>query len=184
MVTSYNIRDVKYTDTLSCVSVLDADAARRFWSKVDKHERGCWLWTGALLGQNAYGSFSMSRGLPRGQQAPRYAHRISWELAHGPIPPGQMVLHACDVPHCVNPAHLFLGTQKHNMADAAAKGRLSVPRPSARKLTEPQREDIRRRYAAGGVTFQALADEYRVSRPYIWQIVHKRSVEFRARRSA
>jgi hypothetical protein len=49
-------------------------------------------------------------------------------LAHGPIPPGLQVLHRCDIPPCVNAAHLFLGTQADNIKDAAAKQRLTVPR--------------------------------------------------------
>ena len=175
--TSHNIRDDKYTNAVTVVSYSDSDRAR-FWAKVTK-TRTCWLWTSTKL-PSGYGQMSIG---PRGS-SPHYAHRIAWALSHGPIPDGQHVLHSCDVPSCVNSAHLFLGTHRLNMEDAARKERLRVPRPSARKLTEAKREDVRRRYAAGGVTLQQLADEHRVTRPYIWQIVHKRSVEFRKKGAA
>jgi hypothetical protein len=57
--------------------------------------------------------------VPRMQQA----HRVAWELVNGPIPDGLIVCHHCDTPPCVKVSHLFLGTQKDNMADASAKGR-------------------------------------------------------------
>jgi hypothetical protein len=169
--------------TGEALSRFTTEDAQRFWAKVDR-TGSCWLWRGAVLGRDGYGGFSMARGLPRGHAAPLYAHRASWELANGPIPAGQLVLHSCDVPACVNPAHLFLGTQRNNMEDAARKGRLNTPRPHRRKLTEEQREAVRQRYAAGGVAMHTLAAEYGVTKPHIWQIVHKKSVEFRARRTA
>jgi hypothetical protein len=181
-VAEYTFRLLNLSDK-QCLELSHSDV-ERFWSKVRK-TNGCWLWTGALLGSLGYGQFSLSRGVPRGGRVSQYAHRLSWALSHGSIPNNQHVLHSCDVPRCVNPAHLFLGTHRTNMEDAARKGRLHVPRPSRRKLTEPERADVRRRYAAGGTTLQALADEYNVTRAFIWQIVHRRgsSADLR-RRSA
>ena len=75
----------------------------------------CWLWVGPH-DRDGYGSAPRTGGEVR-------AHRVSWVLAHGPIPPGRWVLHACDVPACVNPAHLFLGDHTINMRDRSAKGR-------------------------------------------------------------
>lgn len=79
--------------------------AERFWEKVDK-SGDCWLWTAARRNGKRYGGFGVA-----GKQL--MAHRYSWELG----------CHRCDNPPCVNPAHLFLGTNEQNMADMVAKGR-------------------------------------------------------------
>jgi HNH endonuclease len=76
---------------------------------------GCFLWTGAQHRQG-YGSISV-----RGKT--QLAHRISWQFYCGEIPDGIKVLHKCDNPPCVNPDHLFLGTQSDNMSDCGKKGR-------------------------------------------------------------
>lgn len=91
--------------------------AERFWSKVDKRgASGCWLWTASRAG--GYGQLGMFK------QSPIRAHRWAWEQANGrPVPVGLGVLHRCDVCHCVNPAHLFLGTPADNTRDMIAKGR-------------------------------------------------------------
>ncbi len=90
--------------------------AERFWEKVDK-SGACWLWTAATAGFG-YGKFVVKKG-----QAPQSAHRLAYAWEVGPIPAGAQVLHRCDEPRCVNPAHLFLGTQRDNMLDMRAKGR-------------------------------------------------------------
>lgn len=79
-------------------------------------ETGCWIWIGPCFNEG-YGWFFVN-GKPIG------AHRVSWELHNGPIPDGMYVLHTCDVRPCVNPDHLFIGTQKDNIHDAIKKGRM------------------------------------------------------------
>lgn len=91
---------------------------RRFEEKVDRGpSAGCWLWRGAMTG--AYGSYRL-KGAARG------AHRVAYEMYVGPIPDGMYVCHRCDVPACVNPAHLFIGDHDANMRDMADKGRANV----------------------------------------------------------
>lgn len=77
-------------------------------------ECGCWIWTAAT--HQGYGEICY-----KGKK--ETAHRVSWELHNGPIPHGLWVLHRCDTRECVNPKHLFLGTQLDNIADCVKKGR-------------------------------------------------------------
>lgn len=90
----------------------------RFYSRINKTD-GCWLWT-AGLSDKGYGVLSVNNKSIG-------AHRISYEIHNGPIPKGMFVCHACDNPPCVNPEHLFLGTNSDNIKDALKKGLLKIP---------------------------------------------------------
>ena len=137
-------------------------------SKVSLHPSGCWEWTQTARAQSGHGRFSM--GGRAGKIEP--SHRIAWELFRGPIPPDLNVCHHCDNPPCVNPDHLFLGTQKDNIRDAFAKDRM--PRREERtqaKMTTEAANKIRRLYAAGGITQAQLAEQFGISQALISMII-------------
>lgn len=103
-------------------------------AKVRKRSNGCWHWVGARLKQKYdYGTFWIDGGSER-------AHCVAYAIFRGSIPRGLFVLHTCDVPRCVNPDHLFLGTQSDNMHDASTKGRMNVNRTRDGKPSTKLRE--------------------------------------------
>lgn len=130
-------------------------------------ETGCWLWTGSRISKMGYGQM-VDKNSGTSQ-----AHRVSYEYYIGPIPSGMCVCHKCDVPCCINPAHLFLGTHLDNVRDMIAKGRneplLRRHRGSSSrysKLTDEQVLKIRddRRLQ------RVIASEYGVNRTAISRI--------------
>jgi hypothetical protein len=100
---------------------LTAEIVARFYAKV-RQGSGCWMWTGSCT-PKGYGQFSGGR-FADGRQDTRYAHRTMWELTHGRrLRDGEVIRHACDVPRCVNPSHLLIGTQADNVNDAKVQGK-------------------------------------------------------------
>jgi HNH endonuclease len=167
---------------------------KRFWSKVYKTDK-CWLWT-RFFSKDGYGAFTLHNTKIR-------AHRLAYELTYGPIPDGLQVLHHCDMPFCVRPDHLFLGTVKDNVQDMLKKNRHQREndpevygdtmrkalwkrydehpetwprgeRARSAKLTEAQVREIRQRYAAGGVTQLQLCAEYGVTSGSLNGIITRR----------
>ena len=144
----------------------------RFQEKIllDKNT-GCWLWVGSRLKKSGYGKF-----WHRGRKV--FAHRISYELHKGPLPPGMQALHDCDNTSCVNPDHLHAGTQKDNQQEMVKRGRAAFgDRNGSRahpeclvrgechhkaKLTAAQVRQIRKKRSLGQ-KLQVIADQYHVS---------------------
>ncbi len=146
----------------------DAEFEQRFWEKVKK-SRGCWLWTGA--------SNRLGYGFVRRRPKLYSSHRLSYELAHGPIEDGMWVLHRCDQPACVRPDHLFLGTQRDNNNDRTAKGRGRRVGTSGAKLTEDQVRQARLLYA-GGLTQREIATRFGVTQTAISNLICGRSYSY------
>lgn len=126
-------------------------------------DSGCWMWLGSDQGKG-YGNVGHEGRTQR-------AHRVSYKLFVGPIPDGLHVLHKCDVRLCVNPDHLFLGTNADNVRDMVEKGRNNFgERNGNAKLTEDKVRDIRAGYELGD-TVASLSLSYQVSCTAIYDIV-------------
>lgn len=152
------------------------EIAPPFWEKVERGaEDACWNWTGARTGKG-YGYFKKRHPQTRKDVA-LLAHRFAWVLEHRrTVPTGLLVCHHCDNRLCVNPTHLFVGTNADNMRDMARKGRASrEPRMQGEGhtlavLTEREVRAIRRIYAAGGISQEALGKRFGVTGKNIYMI--------------
>lgn len=136
---------------------------------------GCHIWTGGTT-KTGYGVCST------GGQGSDMAHRVAWTVTNGPIPAGLHVLHRCDVPSCVNPDHLFVGTNRDNVDDKVRKGRARLgskvdrrgSRNSAAKLSSRDVAEIRASVDGCSV----LARRYAISKSTASRI--KRGISWRA----
>lgn len=143
----------------------------RFWDKVAiRGSDDCWEW-GAGCFADGYGAFRVSGKMLR-------APRCSYTQVFGTIPVGLLVCHKCDNPKCVNPNHLFLGTNADNTRDMALKGRRAVFSGESHghaKLTENDVLVIRAEYSGGGVAQRDLARRYNVRQQAISRVVTKKT---------
>lgn len=141
-----------------------------FFKYVEKTEK-CWIWNGYRQTQN-----SGYKLLPYGRYSGKMAHRLSWEIHNSKIPKGLNVLHKCDVPYCVNPDHLFLGTQKDNIRDGFAKGRIRRDgeySPFA-KLNWDLVNKIRFLYKKGNISYYKLSKMFGVNDGHISNIINNK----------
>lgn len=140
------------------VQYLAMNSLAKFLAQVDKSgPNGCWIWTGRTLPPSGYGQLGRHD----------YAHRVSYDLHKGPIPKGKRVCHSCDNPPCVNPDHLWTGTQAENLQDMALKGRSTrgASNPQA-KLTEQQVHEMWDLFLSG-VRQKTIAAKFSVHAQYV-----------------
>lgn len=144
----------------------------RFWAKVDASggPDECWPWI-AALDHDGYGMFRIAEGRRH------HAHRAAWLLLVGDIPDGMHVCHSCDNPACVNPLHLWLGTDAANVRDCMNKGRRVPPRGERHgnaKLTADAVGEIR---AFPGPlrpdAIRELTERYGISRAHVFRVRSK-----------
>lgn len=150
---------------------------QRFWSKVDK--RGpddCWEWQGGLTNPQrgeGYGRFRYLNGQTM------HATHVALLLSDIEIPEGMKVLHHCDNPHCVNPKHLYIGTQQDNIDDMRSRGRDNFASPGvsnpASKVTPDLVREIRAKYATGRYSQEKLGKMYGLHQAHVSRIIRRTS---------
>ncbi len=151
---------------LSCVE--------RFWKCVDKtpgHGPGgdCWVWTGHFRG--GYGRFP-------DRKKRWHAHRFAWTLANGDIPADHCILHKCDNPPCVNPAHLSAGTALENIQDRQSKRRQAIgEKASKTKLTEAEVREVLAS-VKNGEPYRSIARRYGINSSSVARIVSGRNWKY------
>ena len=144
----------------------------RFYKYISKSDHplipfcDCWVWIGDCH-RDGYGRFRPGGSAPSVQ-----AHRFSYELFNGPIPDGMKVLHSCDYHPCVNPNHLFLGTQKDNMQDMIKKGRKFVESIPQKLSVEKVREI--RSLIKQGITQKKIARNFGISQQTVSDIATRK----------
>jgi hypothetical protein len=153
--------------------MFDIDIENRFWSKVERDDENadkCWEWT-ACLNKGGYGEFGV------GNKKKMRAHRFSFQLHHNRLIQDNMcVCHKCDNRKCVNPNHLFEGTNQDNITDRDNKGRGNQQKGENHglsKLNEIQVLEIRAKYKNGGTTQTQLGLEYGVHNVTISEIIRR-----------
>lgn len=139
------------------------DIVERIWAGIKVDANGCWNWQ-KLLSPTGYALIGHEGFTWRG-------HRLTYTLFRGPIPEGLQACHRCDNPKCINPAHIFLGTTKDNLVDAAKKNRTAhSERNSKAKLTSEQVVEICQRYE-NGERVRDLVAVFGVSKSMVYYVL-------------
>ncbi len=129
---------------------------------------GCWLWLGMQQVGKLYGIFCWKNKSIK-------AHRASWEIYRGEIPLGLQVLHRCDMPQCVNPDHLFLGTQKDNNDDCHRKGRNRSAVGEKQHLSKLTASNVLEIRTSPYCTLEKLGDKYGVTKSTIGRVLSRKT---------
>lgn len=151
--------------TMKAPSWKGQNVEERFWSRVIKTDE-CWEWMGTT-DRKKYGQIKFG-------QKTLTTHRFSYILANGEPPVDKHIMHTCDKPWCVNPAHLIIGNNADNCADKSRKGR--TPRKygecsASSKVSDSDAKEISRRYL-GGEDQAKLAECFGISQPNVSRIVN------------
>ncbi len=148
------------------VGIRNRPVKERFDEKwIPEPYSGCWIWT-STTDQLGYGHFYLNGAA--------FSHRVSWTIYRGEIPKGMNVCHKCDTPSCVNPDHLFLGTDADNIRDAVRKGRWSDARGEAHgnsKLTNEQVTAIRN----DPRIYDEIKADYGIARSHVCRIKRRQA---------
>jgi len=128
-----------------------------------RDDAGCLIFTGAIHPKTGYGLFAVKTGTTA------RAHRVAWEEANGPIPTGMQVCHRCDVRACIEPGHLFLGTNTDNVRDMEAKGRARKVSGESHHNARITDEQARQIYLDGRAPGE-IAKAFAVSKQTVWRI--------------
>ena len=147
---------------------IDPLKIRKFFSKVKKLKNGCWKWVGGKNSQG-YGCF-------RYKNKQMLSHRISFSWFVGVIESGMFVCHLCDKKYCVNPHHLFQGTQSDNMQDALSKNIIkSGEESSSSRLSKINVDEIRKEWISGNKTQREISNKFNISQSNVSFIVNNKT---------